>query len=92
MKRWMPRILAVVIGFVIGVLLARCGLVASAEQTRPLKLWGQNESGMYQTAYVIDELTGVQYVVVSAYVSYHEGLSVAITPRLNADGGLYTTK
>ena len=59
-----------------------------AEQTSPLKIWKQNESGAYYTLNVVDECTGVNYVVVSLM---HDGFygGIAITPRLNADGSLY---
>ena len=63
--------------------------MADAEQNYPLKIWAQNENGQYQTFNVIDERTGVNYIV----VGYEpiKGGGVAITPRLNADGSLYVT-
>jgi hypothetical protein len=80
--------MAVVFGFILGA----CGSSALAEQKNPLQIWGQNENGCYSTLYVKDEDTGVNYVVVSAEGMYHGELSVAITPRLNSDSSLYTTK
>lgn len=66
----------------------------TAEQTYPLKIWMQNKNGPYATLYVDDTETGVQYIVVVAHKSYdqngYENRSIAITPRLNADGTLYT--
>ena len=59
------------------------------EQTNPLKIWYQNNNGAYHTLYVKDENTGVNYVVVSTERGTGE-FSIAITPRLNADGSLYT--
>lgn len=61
----------------------------SAEQTWPLKIWAQNENGAYKTLCVVDEDTGVNYIVVGTEVgnSYD---SIAICPRYNADGTLYT--
>jgi hypothetical protein len=72
--------------------LGACSVTSvSAEQTRPLKIWMQNENGSYQTLCVVDEDTGVNYVVVGrGQTGVHEW-SVAITPRLNADGSLYVT-
>lgn len=62
----------------------------SAEQTRPLKIWYQNTNGAYHTFKVVDDDTGVNYVVVSSERGNGE-YSIAITPRLNADGTLYTS-
>lgn len=63
---------------------------ASAEQTQPLKIWAQNENGSFETLCVVDEDTGVNYVVVSRFNSVRGDNSVAICPRYNADGTLYT--
>ena len=60
-----------------------------AEQTRPLKIWFENENGGYETLCVVDEETGVNYIVVSKY--RHES-GIAITPRLNEDGSLYVSR
>ena len=57
-----------------------------AEQEKPLKIWFENENREYETLCVVDEETGVNYIVVSK-CSYESG--IAITPRLNADGSLY---
>lgn len=71
-------------------LLGACSVgVASAEQTWPLKIWAQNENGAYQTLCVVDEDTGVNYVVVGTeHGNAYE--AIAICPRYNADGTLYT--
>lgn len=61
---------------------------AGAEQTYPLKIWAQNENGAYKTLCVVDEDTGVNYVVVATEQG-SGNRSIAITPRLNADGSLY---
>lgn len=82
---------ALVLAFMVGA----CSPVSEvvAEQTRPLKIWKENENGNYNTFKVIDEETGVNYIVVSAEALYGQGqLSIAITPRLNADGSLYVSK
>lgn len=65
--------------------------VTNAEQTHPLKIWYQNTNGAFHTHCVVDDNTGVNYVVVSTERGNGE-YSIAITPRLNADGTLYTTK
>ena len=62
-------------------------IVANAEQEYPLKVWKHNVNGRYTTLCVVDGNTGVNYVVVSGNYDY----TVAITPRLNADGSLYVT-
>lgn len=62
---------------------------ADAAQDRPLKIWPQNENGRFMTLVVVDEDTGVNYVVVNFYAPNGSGL--AISPRYNADGSLYIT-
>lgn len=85
----MKKVLTIIL-MIAMFLLGACTVTdANAEQTYPLKIWKQNENGRYNTLYVVDENTGVNYVVVSAvHTGGHYG-SVAITPRLNADGSLY---
>ena len=61
---------------------------ASAEQNNPIKLWFENRNGNIMTCKIVDDNTGVNYIVVA---SDYDG-SVAITPRLNADGTLYVSK
>lgn len=41
-----------------------------------------------ETYCLVDEDTGVNYIVVSGEL-YQTGIGTAITPRLNADGSLY---
>ena len=75
-----------------GIILGSCGsIITKAEQNRQLKIWFQNENGAYETLYVEDEATGVNYVVVGTEVG-NGHRSIAITPRFNADGSLYTSK
>ena len=74
-------------GFIFGA----CGNTVMAEQTRPLKIWFENENGKMETYSLIDENTGVNYIVVSGEL-YDKGIGTAITPRLNADGTLYVSK
>lgn len=78
---------ALALAFMVGA----CSPVSEvvAEQTRPLKIWFENENGNYETLCVVDEETGVNYIVVSKYT--HDS-GTAITPRLNADGSLYVSK
>ena len=72
-------------------ILGACSVGAvSAEQTRPLKIWAQNKNGSFSTLCVVDEDTGVNYVVVSRYTKASGANSIAISPRYNADGTLYT--
>lgn len=73
-----------------GFILGACGTPSSAAQDYPLKIWKENENGAYETLCVVDENTGVNYVVVATEVG-NGHRSIAITPRLNADGTLYVT-
>ena len=83
----MKRI-ALIACLIFAFLLGACmPIVANAEQNYPLKVWKHNVNGRYTTLCVVDENTGVNYVVVSGNYDY----TVAITPRLNADGSLYIT-
>ena len=75
---------------VIGTALGACG-TAYAEQVRPVKLWLENENGGYQTWIVIDENTGVNYIVFAGK-NGQSADGCAITPRLNSDSSLYVTK
>lgn len=65
--------------------------VVNAEQNYPLKIWKQNRNGQMETWQLVDEDTGVNYIVVAPNYSTagnkYDG--IAITPRLNADGSLY---
>lgn len=72
-------------------LLGACATtMASAEQTYPLKIWKQNDNGAMHTFCLVDDDTKVNYIVVSTERGNGEH-SIAITPRLNADGSLYTS-
>lgn len=79
-------------GFLVcGFVLGACGNTAEAKQDKPLKIWLENENGKMQTYQLVDEETGVNYIVVSGEL-YQKGIGTAITPRLNVDGSLYTSK
>lgn len=74
-----------------GLILGACATTTYAEQERPLKIWFENENGKMQTYSLVDENTGVNYIVVSGEL-YQKGIGTAITPRLNADGTLYVSE
>lgn len=80
---------ALALAFMVGA----CSPVSEvvAEQEKPLKIWFENENGAYETLKVVDGKTGVNYVVVATEVG-NGHRSIAITPRLNADGSLYVSK
>lgn len=80
----------IIISMVFMFFLGACAVTTvSAEQTWPLKIWKQNENGCFTTLCLVDENTGVNYIVVSGQ-NYSNTPTIAITPRLNADGTLYT--
>lgn len=88
----MKRIILVVC-LIIAFFLGACSVtVVSAEQNYPLKIWSQNRNGQIETWQLVDESTGVNYIVVAP--RYSNGNSydgIAIMPRLNADGSLYVS-
>ena len=79
-----------IIGFVMGA----CGSTVVAEQTYPLKIFSQNRNGQMETWNVVDDDTGVNYVVVAPRWKEHgyEYTGVCVTPRLNADVSLYVSR
>lgn len=84
----MKKIFIVIIGMMFMLILGACAATTvSAEQTWPLKIWAQNENGEFEILCIVDEDTGVNYVVVSRY---NIRGTIAICPRYNADGTLYT--
>lgn len=84
------KIIALAILCAVFFLLGACSISdASADQTFPLKIYGCNRSGYLYTYVAEDEDTGVNYVVVEG--RRPDSISVSITPRLNADGTLYTS-
>ncbi len=77
-----------IVSFMITFMLGGCvNSTVEANQDRPLKISYQNKGGNLQTYNIVDETTNVHYVVV-AQLSSRGG--VAICPRYNADGTLYT--
>ena len=86
MKRFL-----VILGLIGMFLLGACATTSvGAEQTHPLKIWKHNENGEASTWCLVDEDTGVNYIVVTTEL-YEKPGAGAITPRLNADGSLYVT-
>lgn len=80
----------IIIGMMFMFILGACAVTTvSAEQTWPLKIWKQNKNNCFTTLCLVDENTGVNYIVVSGQ-NHRNTPSIAITPRLNADGTLYT--
>jgi len=80
---------ALALAFMVGA----CSPVSEviAEQKKyPFTLWDKNDYGTVETMVLLDEDTGVHYIVVNNDV-FHGG-GVTITPRLNVDGSLYVDK
>lgn len=73
------------------LILGACSMTTYAEQENPLKIWFHNQNGNYQTLCVVDDDTGVNYVVVATELGGGHR-SISVTPRLNADGTLYVSK
>ena len=70
-------------GFILGV----CGTSVEAKQDKPLKIWKENDNGY--TYQLVDDKTGVNYIVVTVGDAEN---GIAIIPRLNHNGTLYTSK
>lgn len=89
--RYFNRI-AIVLLIVVAFVLGACSIgTVSAAQNRPLKIWHENKNSYANTWTVVDDNTGVNYVVITTERGNGE-MSVAITPRLNADGTLYVSE
>ena len=86
--RKMLIIFALIFAFLLG---ACCTMQVGADQNNPIKIWPENENGPYRTLCIVDEETGVNYIATSID-AYGRFYGIAITPRLNADGSLYTSK
>lgn len=86
----MKRIFIIVMCLLSFILGACAVTTTNAEQTYPLKIWKQNENGKYETMNLVDEYTGVNYIVVSGEL-YSNSIGLAMCPRYNADGSLYVT-
>ena len=91
MKKILSKVSMLLAGIVVGVTITACATDVVAEQNRPLKIWFENQNGKMQTYCLVDENTGVNYIVVSGEL-YSHGIGTTITPRLNADGTLYVSK
>lgn len=94
MKKIFTKISTLLLGLFMGITITACATDVVAEQTYPLKIWMQNRNGQMETWNVVDEDTGVNYIVVAPRwgETGYEYNGVTITPRLNADGSLYTSK
>ena len=87
----MKRI-AIIICMILCVVFGACSVtMIGAEQNCPIKIWLENTNGSYETAIIVDENTGVNYIIASGEL-YGKSRGIAITPRLNKDGTLYVTK
>ena len=71
----MKKILCILMCLLMFALGACSSDAASAEQNKPLKIWFHNDNGDIGTWCVVDNDTGVNYVVVSDGYEY-----AAITP------------
>lgn len=74
-----------------GFILGACGSEVIAEQNYPLKIWSENKNGQMETWCLVDDNTGVNYIVVAPKFNGIEYGGVSITPRLNSDGTLYVS-
>ena len=81
-------IIVLIFAFLLG---ACCTVEVKASQDNPIKIWLENENGPYRTLCVVDEKTGVNYIA-TAIEAYGKWYGIAITPRYNSDGSLYSSK
>ena len=73
-----------VIFILIALVLVLC-LISCEESETTIEIENNDNISIW-----IDEETGVQYIIYSDYIRGGGGLGIGITPRLNADGTLYT--
>ena len=90
MKRYLKASAIGLVVLLLFCLFSAVTISADAKQNRPLKIWFENKNGHMQTYCLVDENTGVNYIVVGTELGGGD-LSCAITPRLNPDGSLYVT-
>lgn len=90
MKKIRTVILIAVIT-IIGFLLGACASATYAAQDKPLKIRYENSNGAIKTYCLVDDITGVNYIVVFTSRGGTD-YSVAISPRYNSDGRLYNSK
>lgn len=81
-------IVALIFAFLLG---ACCTMQVGADQNNSIKIWPENENGPYRTLCIVDEETGVNYIV-TAIEAYGRWYGIALTPRYNSDGSLYASK
>ena len=88
----MKRKLTVTALLVFIFLLGACSSgYVSENQANPIQIWEQNSNGNYHTMLVVDDATGINYIVVSYIRPSGQSAGIAIVPRYNADGTLYVT-
>ncbi len=93
MKKRIKYIIAYASLLAIGFMSGACADSVNAGQDNPLKIWYENTKGDYQTLKIVDDETGVNYVVVSIDSGrVAGGKGISIYPRYNADGSLYVSK
>ena len=80
--------LALFVGVLVGCLMIS---TASAASDSPIKILSKDEKDGYATLNVVDEKTGVNYLIVS-YSPRMDTAGVTMCPRYNADGTLYVTE
>lgn len=87
-------LLAIAVAMLAGILLTGCGRTAEAGDASTARLWAYQGNavawvqgaGMWaQTSVLVDQKTGVEYLLVHDYVRG----GVSVTPLLNADGTPY---
>lgn len=86
------RKMLIIFVLIFAFLLGACFTVnVGADQNNPIKIWPENENGPYRTLCIVDEETGVNYIV-TAIEAYGRWYGIALTPRYNSDGSLYASK
>ena len=91
MKTKIRNILIAVSFMMSGIMIGCASVNTYAKQDNPLKIWFENENGNYQTLKIVDDDTGVNYVVVGTELGGGHR-SISICPRYNSDGSLYVSK
>ena len=82
----MKRI-AIIACMVLCVVLGACSVtMVSAEQNRPVKIWLENTNSSYDVLTVVDEETGVNYII------FRSDSKAGMTVRLNKDGTPYVSE
>ena len=80
---------ALALAFIVGACSPVSEVVAEQKEYH-LTLLDKNDYGEIETMVLLDEVTGVHYIVVNN--NTHHGGGITITPRLNTDGSLFVNK